>query len=314
MKRLRKYFPFLVSTILLIVLVSYAPFHEIRDALRHFNDWDVPLLIILSAAYYGLKALRWQYLLQSIGIFKPLKIVLLSYMVSQPVSLIPGGEIYRSHSLKRFTGVPIRRSIAQFTLQGYFEALSLTSIAVISALVLGVYAIPFVLLAIGLIFSVRAIQLGHVSTVSHLVNRLPFIKITGQSIENFSKDHQSALSGRWFAQIYGFSVFTDLFGVAIAYVAVTGVGGELSIFQAVLLYVIPIVVGFLSFLPGGVGASEQSAVGILLLSDVSLSQAVAATLVMRTAIVGLGVFYGVLSMGVAQMYDKKTTKLLKSEV
>lgn len=291
---------------LIILLISYAPLHKIRIALQSFNDWDFPFLIGLSVAYYGLKVVRFWYLMQSIGIHKPFKLVLVSYLSSQPISLIPGGEIYRSHALKRYTGVPVKKSVAQFTLQGFLEALSLTGIAVVSAVVIGSFRIPFIVLAILLAIGVLAIRDGHVATISAQLNRLPFMEMGGSTIEQFSKKHQEALSRRWLPLLFGLSLAADLVGVVIAYVAVTGVGGQISVFQAGLLYVIPIVVGFLSFLPGGLGVSEQSAVGVLLLSDVSVGQAVAATLIMRVAIVGSGVFYGVLAQLAGRVYESKT--------
>src|SRR5438270_580202 len=74
---------------------------------------------------------------------------------------------------------------------------------------------------------------------------------------------------------------------------------------AAFLYIIPVIVGFLSFLPGGVGLSEQSAVGVLLLSDATVAVAVAATLVMRIAIVALGFLYGLLAGFVAETHLKQ---------
>lgn len=288
-----------------MVLISYAPLPQIRTALENFNDWDVPLLLVLSVAYYALKVVRFWYLLQSMAVYKPLRLVALSYMSSQPISLIPGGEIYRSHALKRYTGVPVKKSVAQFTLQGFLEALSLTAIAMVSAVAIGSFRIPFLILGIFLLFGLAFIRRGHIETISAQLNRLPFLHLGGDTIVQFSQKHEIALSRRWLPLLFSLSLAADLVGVAIAYVAVTGVGGEISVFQAGLVYVIPIVVGFLSLLPGGLGVSEQSAVGVLLLSDVSVGQAVAATLVMRVVIVGLGVFYGLSAQLAGRAYQAR---------
>jgi uncharacterized membrane protein YbhN (UPF0104 family) len=99
-------------------------------------------------------------------------------------------------------------------------------------------------------------------------------------------------------------------GAGIAFASVVGLGGDINGYQAILVYAIPIILGWLSLLPGGFGISEQSAVGVLLLSDVKVSTAVAATLIMRVTIVGLGAAYGGLAILFAHP-PKKTTLLQK---
>jgi uncharacterized membrane protein YbhN (UPF0104 family) len=55
---------------------------------------------------------------------------------------------------------------------------------------------------------------------------------------------------------------------------------------------VPIVLSFVTFLPGGLVANEQSSVGLMLLFHVSAVVAVAAVLLTRIYITGLGVIYG----------------------
>jgi uncharacterized membrane protein YbhN (UPF0104 family) len=110
--------------------------------------------------------------------------------------------------------------------------------------------------------------------------------------------------------MYGLSVLTEIIGAAIAYTSIHGLGGHINVWQAGLMYVIPIIVGFISLLPGGIGLSEQSSVGVLLLSHVTTAVAVAGTLVMRATIVGLGVIYGVIALIIGQIRLRKQGRAL----
>ena len=85
-------------------------------------------------------------------------------------------------------------------------------------------------------------------------------------------------------------------GSGIAYISVAAVGGHIGVPQAVLAYVIPIIIGFVSLLPAGLGISEQSAIGIMLLSIISVAVAVAGTLIMRVSIVLTGIAYGTVAL------------------
>lgn len=296
MKRLRRYLPILISVALIIILVGYAPWRAVGGLLGDFDTGTIFILIGLSLLYYTLKAVRFWYLLRAMGIEQPFKLVALSYIAAQPVTLLPAGEIYRSHSLERHTGVPVAHSLPQFTMQGVLEGAAMATIAGVSALALGTLRVPILLLGLATLLAIIAISRGYIANVTRQLNRLPFINVTNRNLERFSERHRSVLSWHWLPLLYAISLATELVGAGIAYAAVVGLGAHINMYQAVLVYVIPVIVGFISLLPGGLGVSEQSAVGILLLSHVSVAHAVASTLIMRVTIVGLGVVYGGIAM------------------
>jgi uncharacterized protein (TIRG00374 family) len=299
-KKFRRLLPFAISLILVIVLVSYAPWAEVARILSDFDLSTILLLILLSLAYYALKTFRFWLLLIAMGIRETFGIVTVSYISAQPVSLLPGGEIYRSHALERQTGVPVRKSLAQFTMQGILEGAGLATVMIVSAIALHALRIPAIILGVLVVLILTAFARGYLQPFLHLLNHLPLIDVSEKNIINFSERHKDVLNSHWLPGLYALSLLIEFVGTAIAYVSVAGIGGHINIFQAGLMYVLPVIVGFLSLLPGGFGLSEQSAIGVLLLSDVSTAQAVAATLIMRVAIVGLGVVYGSIALFVGQ--------------
>jgi|GEM_PF-2306033 len=292
MKRLRRIAPFIISLILVLVLVSYAPWAKVARILGDFDLSTIFLLLGLSLIYYGLKSYRFWWLLRAMHIHKPLSLVTLSYISAQPVSLLPAGEIYRSNALERYTDVPVKQSLPQFTIQGLLEGIAMGTLALISAWTLGTLRIAAIGLTIVALLSLIGLRKGYFKYFIAVINRLPFLNVTAETVERFNRQHRDVLSRRNLPALYGQSLLIELSGTAIAYVSVVGIGGHINLFQAALLYVIPVIVGFISLLPGGLGISEQSAIGVLVLSDVSVEHAVAATLIMRVTIVGLGVVYG----------------------
>jgi uncharacterized protein (TIRG00374 family) len=299
-RQIRRITPFAISLVLIAVLVSYAPWDEVARVLADFDATTILLLVVLSLAYYALKAYRFWLLLIAMGIRKPFPVVAMSYISAQPVSLLPGGEIYRSHALEHQTGVPVRKSIAQFTMQGVLEGAGLATVMLVSALALHALRIPAMILGVLVLLSLFALARGYLKPFLHLLNRLPLIDVSEKNIIHFNARHKDILNRHWLPQMYALSLLTEIIGASIAYVSVAGVGGHINVFQAGLMYVIPIVVGFFSLLPGGIGLSEQSAIGVLLLSDVSTAVAVASTLIMRATIVGLGVMYGCIALLIGQ--------------
>lgn len=300
MKKFRKFIPLVISVILVFVLVGYAPWGEVGDILDDLSFTYIGGLILLSIAYYALKAVRFWYLLKAMEIHQPFWVVSLSYISAQPVSLLPGGELYRSRELERHTGVPFKKSAAQFTMQGLLEGAAMVTLAIISAMFLGTLRLPFICLGVLIILGIVAIAKGGIVNAGRLLNKLPFLELADEGLERFSKRHREVLRWKWFLWLYIISIFVEIVGSVIAYVSVAAVGGHIGASQAVLAYVIPVIIGFVSLLPAGLGISEQSAIGIMLLSHIKIATAVAGTLIMRVSIVGTGVIYGAVALVISQ--------------
>jgi uncharacterized protein (TIRG00374 family) len=301
MKQFKKIAPFVISMVLLAILIGYAPWGEVGKILSDFDWTTIIILIVLSLAYYGLKAFRFWWLLIAMGIRKPFRLVALSYISAQPASLLPGGEVFRSHALEQHTGVPVKKSIPQFTMQGILEGAGLATVMLASALALHALRIPALILTFAVIIGLAGLTSGYLVPFLRLLNHLPYVDISEKSIYRFSESHKEVLNGKWLPPMYALSLLTEVIGAAIAYTSIHGLGGHINVWQAGLMYVIPVIVGFVSLLPGGFGLSEQSAIGVLLLSDVTTALAVAGTLIMRVTIVGLGVLYGVIALSIGQM-------------
>jgi uncharacterized protein (TIRG00374 family) len=295
-KHIKKYGPILISILLILVLVSYAPWSKVGNIFSRFHPITIIILVALSLIYYFLKSLRFWYLMEAIGINKPFPLVTLSYISAQPVSLLPAGEIYRSRQLQRYAGVPLKKSLPQFAIQGILEGAGMATLMIISALAIGKLRVAALALAVIVIFLTVAISRGYIVNAGHLLNHLPFLNINERSIKSFSERHKTVLTWHWMPFLYALSLLIEIAGSAIAYTAAVGLGAHINIYQAALFYIIPVIIGFISLLPGGIGLSEQGAVGVLLLSKVSVAQAVASTLIMRSTIVGLGVLYGCIAL------------------
>ncbi len=301
--------PALVSVLLLLVLVFYAPWPKVFKTFTNLHPSIVILLIVLSLAYYLVKIIRFWFLLRAIKINKPFWAIALSYMSAQPVTLLPGGEIYRSKTLEQFTGVPMKKSISQFTTQGVLEGLAMAIVSFVTAMASNELRLPFLIAALVVLIAFFFAQRGGLAHLYKPLNKLPFVSVSQKAINDFSKANQKILARKRLPLLLVLSVAGELFGVAIAYVAIVGVSGQAEVSQAVLLYVIPMITSFISLLPAGLGVAEHSGVVVLALDGASTAVAVAATLVMRITIVGFGVIYGVLVNGFSKFLKAKTTKL-----
>ena len=72
--------------------------------------------------------------------------------------------------------------------------------------------------------------------------------------------------------------------------------GGISLQTALFIYGFAMVVGALSFFPGGLGGMEATMVGLLILNNVAQPQAVAATVLIRLATLWFAVALGMFAL------------------
>ncbi len=297
MKLLRTILPALISAVLILIIVRLAPWDQVWLIVRNIDAESLVLLLIASLAYYGIKILRYGYILRELKVRLPFWRVAQLYLAAQPVSLLPGGELYRVRMVHVHETVPTSQILPIFTTQGILEALALATVAAIASLQLQLGRLTAAGLLIVVGAAVVAVRFGGFRSLLSGFNRLPLVNISRAKIEYFSKNSQELLKGSAFFTLVALSLLAEAIGVAIAYISVVAVGGSISLPEAALLYVLPIVIGFISFLPGGLGASEQVGIGWLLLLDLGAALSVTATLLMRVSIVATGIAYGLMANG-----------------
>lgn len=257
-------------------------------------------------AYYLLKAWRFWYMLRVIGIQQPLWPVVTIYLSAQPITLLPAGELYRMKALERRRGVPMKSSLPTFTAQGLFEGLGMAVVGFAAALTLHIGRAPALILIALVVVGIIGVRMGYLEPFVRQFNRLPFINLSKQRIRTFSNQNQALFDGRAFSALTAMSLAIELVGVGIALTSVESLGGDLNFFQAALVYIIPVIVGFISFLPGGFGASEQVSIATLIVMDQPNALAVAATILMRAFIVGTGLVYSAVAWTVLRLNPSLT--------
>jgi uncharacterized protein (TIRG00374 family) len=227
---------------------------------------------------------------------------LIAYFVAQPASLIPGGEAYKTITLKKHANVHISNGAPIVFLQALTESIGLILLALFSTIWLHQYAI--IIVAIFIIYAIILILVRSRRLASRhhkIINKLPFITVTKQKIISFINKNKILLSGKSFVMLILSGLVPSLIAAYLLYDLANYIGVNLSFAEAVIALSIPAVLQNISFLPGGLGINEQSSVGILLILGASLPAAVALTIMIRLITLGLGILIGALTIAVVRL-------------
>lgn len=295
--------------LLLVVLMSalgylafslWGGWHEVVTAIVRVGFIGTTIALSLSLVNYGLRFVRWQKYLDLLGHYVQWQESLRIYIAGFGLTILPGkvGETIRSVFLKQH-GIPYPESLAAF----FSEQLSnLISMLLLVAVGLWVYPQAQLLVVVlsGLI--VTGLLVLQQARWLHALNTFVRIRLPERVGKLVEHGIEIVLhSGRCFSLpmlLYGIALGLAAWGAeGVAFYYIMHVlGSDLSLQIALFIYAFSMLVGTLSFLPGGLGGAEATMVALLILNHVVLPQAVAATVLIRLATLWFAVALGVIAL------------------
>lgn len=295
--------------LLLVVLLSAAGYlvfsiwggwQEVVAAIVRVGIIGIAIALSLSLVNYGVRFVRWQKFLALLGHRVHVPESLRIYIAGFGLTILPGkaGETIRSVFLKHH-GVPYPQSLAAF----FSEQLSnLISMLLLTSIGLWVYPpakplalILAVLILAGLVILQQTRWLQWLKTIAH--DKLParpahFVTSVIEIVLH---------SGRCFSLpmlLYGITLGLIAWGAeGVAFYYIMHVlGSNISLQTALFIYSFSMLVGALSFLPGGLGGTEATMVALLMLNGIGQPEAVAATVLIRLATLWFAVGLGIIAL------------------
>ena len=274
--------------------------HEVVAALIKVGLIGTLVALALSLVNYLLRFVRWQKFLAQMGHRVYWQESLRIYIGGFGLTILPGkvGESIRSVFLKDH-GVSYPQSLAAF----FSEQLSnLISMLLLVSIGLWSYpqAQPMVIVLTALIVTILIVlqQKRLLQWLESWVQaRLPakVAQLISSSIEIVLH------SGRCFSLpmlLYGIAIGLVAWGAeGVAFYYIMHIlGADISLQTGLFIYAFSMLVGALSFLPGGLGGTEATMVALLMLHNVPQPQAVAATVLIRLATLWFAVALGVMAL------------------
>lgn len=282
----------------------YADLGELQRNLARFTWAYLPLALGLVLVNYAVRFLRWQYYLRVIGLRDiPARGSARIFLAGFVMSVTPGkfGELIKAYFLKQDYGAPIARTAPVVVAERLTDFIALVLLCCV-----GILAFDYgtVVIAVAGSLSVLAVVLISSRRLAHwcidLSRRVPGVRrFSDKLLEMYDSMAVLVRPGPllvatllgvvgWLAECVAFWVVCLGLGEATG-----GVGLTLAIF----IHAFATIFGALTMLPGGLGTTEGSMTGLLvLLGKVAQAPAVAATLLVRLSTLWFGVAIGVVAM------------------
>jgi glycosyltransferase 2 family protein len=316
-----------------------ADWPRLLDSLRSWQWAYAPLVMLAVVANYALRFFRWHYYLDVIGVrdgapplASPPPVVsaapislgaapagrepirwtdsLLVFLAGFALTMTPGklGEVLKSFLLKELNGTAVSYSASLVVVERLTDVLGMLLLASVGLATFQVGPqIPLVVLAASLLF-VLVVQRRDWSL--RLLGWLEGVPLVGRFAGLGRNLYESTfrllrwkplLLGILLAALAWFCECVAFFLVIAGLAGASVPSGPALLLQATFIYAFASLVGAVSFLPGGLGATEGSMALLLTrLGGLGADPAIAATLLVRFATLWFAVVLGVVALLIFQ--------------
>jgi uncharacterized protein (TIRG00374 family) len=281
-----------------ITIAAVSDFGEMQASLASIGIIGWASVIGLSTFNIALRAVRWQHYINKLGYRIPASRNLQYFLAGFAFTLTPAkaGEASRSLYLKQ-DGVGYTDSLAALFVERLTDLIAVILLALAAAYAFEDYRWLVILTGV---CTLAILPLIHsqllrklLAAASERISNAPISKGLNHLI-NLINSSAALLRS---ASLYGGMTLSLLAAFSVClmmYVTLNLLGMEISMPLAIGIYATGILVGALSFLPGGLGSAEAVMIGLLVFAGVELTTATAATLICRIAALWYSIAVGII--------------------
>jgi uncharacterized protein (TIRG00374 family) len=246
---------------------------------------------------YFFRSFRWVAMLRFMEMKIPLSKNLLIYFTGYAFTMTPGklGEAVRSKYLKDKFNLPPSKTLPTVFSERYYDVIGVLAVAFLSYGTIKTENPLVFLSAILLVvfyFGVRKRFAKKILSPLSKVRRLG--KLHDKLIE-YLETVETLMKPKIFAVSSAITIFSWFVEAIGAYFIFEAFGINLGLSESIFTYVITSLIGAASFLPGGVGGTEGSLLGLLLLKGHNYNDVLGPVLMIRVFalwyVIIIGIFF-----------------------
>jgi len=280
-----------IISIVIITIIIYAIFlfisdlDKISDKILNFKLEFLPIIIGLVILSWIISYFRWIILLKNQNIHIRHSINFQIFLVGGALGITPGkiGELFKSQILKEKFNIPRTKTAPLFIVEKFLDLVSAMIVTII-----GIWFIPEVgyLAIIGLVISLLLFKIltskKLFNQTLNFLNRIRFLK---KYLEPLSSSHEILSAVLYNKKMFFLLLLSIFYWITIgcaAFFVIEAFGFSVdSIVNIISTYSSSLIIGALSFIPGGIGIAEGSLIGLLTFQGIDVSEAVVIVVLIR---------------------------------
>ena len=282
------------------IFLFTSDFNIITEKISNFKINYLPLILFLVTASWCPVFIKWHFLLKNCEIDIPLTRSITVFLSGLAFDITPGklGALMKSQILKTSFNIPRTKTAPIVLVEKVYDLIGAILASIIGIIILGmdVYLIIIAILVLAMVF----FFLYYRPASELFFKRVTKTKFFSKYVENISeldKIVQKSTNVK-VATICILLAVTYWFIVSAA-VYFTLIGFDINILdylKVLSIYATSILLGAISFIPGGVGITEGALAGLFTLEGIDVSTALILSVIIRIFVLWYSVSIGFISL------------------
>ena len=283
------------STIILL-----ADIQKIYLQLSEFDLKFIPLILLAIFTSWFILYIRWNVLLKKQNIKIPFKTNVLIYFSGFSFAISPGksGEFIKSIIIKKKLGIKKSTTIPIIFLERYFDMIGTAIVASFSILVIGIHTSSIVIIVISLFVLIFLIAYKNsFQLLMKPLKKISFFSKYASSFENMQMIIKQSQTPKTIFTCTSLTIiyrFIEAIGIFLIIISMDV--EMLNYLITASTYSLSIIIGTISFSPGGLGITEGSFAGLLSLQGLDISQSFTLAIIVRIFTLWVAVIIGFISL------------------
>jgi uncharacterized protein (TIRG00374 family) len=267
------------------VFLFFSDFNIISEQISNFKYEFLPLILLLVSISWTPLLVRWQILLKKNDINIPIKKSFLLFLGGMSMSITPGhvGELIKSQLMKTIYNIPRTKTAPIIFVEKFYDLTGAIIASIIGIIILGMDT-NLILISVSILI-VIIFLIYYRPIFEFILKRVTKTKFFSKYSENLSDSYEivrNSTTPQISSISFGLSVlYWIIISVAVHFILLSFGIESISVLKTISIYSSSVIIGAISFIPGGLGITEGSLIGLFSLEGIDVSLALILSVMIR---------------------------------
>tara|TARA_Y100000996_G_scaffold292289_1_gene231073 strand:- start:1216 stop:2151 length:936 start_codon:yes stop_codon:yes gene_type:complete len=267
------------------VFLFFSDFNKISQQISIFKYEFLPLILALVSISWIPLLVRWQFLLKKNKINIPTKNSFLIFLGGISMAITPGhvGELIKSQLIKNNYNIPRTKTAPIIFIEKFYDLTGAIIASIIGIIILGMDT-NLIIFSI-LVLSVIIFLIFYRPIFEFLLKRITKTKLFSKYSDNIVESYEiirNSTTTKTASISFGLSIlYWIIISVAVYFILLSFGIESVSLLRTISIYSSSVIIGALSFIPGGIGVTEGSLIGLFSLEGIEISMAIFLSVMIR---------------------------------
>ncbi len=282
------------------IFLFLSDFSIISEKISNFKINYLPLILLLVSVSWIPIIIKWHFLLKNCELDVPLTKSIAVFFAGIAFEITPGqiGTLMKSQILKTSCNIPRTKTVPIVVVEKMYDLIGAILASIIGIVILGM---DFYLIIIAILFLAVIFFFMYYRPASEIFfKRITKTKFFSKHVDNITEFH-TIIQKSTHVKVATICILLSvtywfIISIAVYYVLMAFDVNVLDYLTILAIYTTSILLGAISFIPGGIGVTEGSISGLFTLNGIDISTALILSVMIRVFTLWYSVGVGFISL------------------